>query len=285
MSAQLSVTIGADRYWGVQCWLDGGSTPASFGASDAITAYVYRGQDQSQLFSLSVAPYTDNGGTGYAGGQLKLGIANADSSALERLGTYLVRAWWTPQGSSQTFAIWSGTLLAEPAAGTSGETTVAYCSYQEMLDLGSWAEILGSDADTEGFYVQRLRAREWLDWTILNNYRGAYVGLFEQHSTLAFEFGYAGWRRSLGPSPSLVTYLQQNMMIVRPQIVEACAHYALARVGLSQVGLNNQFASYGCYHRDMATRCLIGTTAEIDLNGDGIGELFINLSSTNTLFT
>ncbi len=287
MSAQLQVVVGADRNWPVQCWLDGGTTPASFGASDTLTAYVYRGGDQAQLFALATAPYADNGGTGYAGGQVQLSVSSTNSATLEADGLYAVQVWWTPSGTSKNYCVWRGTLLCLPSAGSATQPTLTYCAYSDMLRFGPWVEQLQDSASAqEGFYDQRLLAREWFDWAVINNYRGASVGNFDTTSTLAFAFGGGvGWRRGTGPSPSMVTWLAADQLIVRPQVTMACAYKALAIVGLAQVGTHNRLASFGAYCRDMADRLLTGITAEVDLNNDGIGEIFINLSSTNTLFT
>jgi hypothetical protein len=65
--------------------------------------------------------------------------------------------------------------------------------------------------------------------------------------------------------------------------VQANAHKALAEVGLAQLGKNNTFFDYGCYHRDMALKKMTGIVMELDLNGDGIGEILIPVGSTNPL--
>lgn len=285
---RLEVVIGSHRDWPLQCWNQGAQTaPAGWASGDIMTAYLYQGQEQSQLMTLAVSWYTAGSTqTGYGQAQVVLTITAAQSATLEQNGVYTWQIWRTPSGSSEATCVGRGQLAALPAAGSDTQTVTPYIQYSDMKALAPWIEYCqDSDSDQEGFYSQRLQSREWMDWMILNCYRGAYVGLFEQHSTMAFEFGYAGWRRSLGPSPSLITYLEDNDLIVRPQIVKACSHYAISLVGLAQVGANNQYASWGAYHRDMAEREAVGITAEIDINGDGIGELFINLSSTNTLFT
>jgi hypothetical protein len=110
--------------------------------------------------------------------------------------------------------------------------------------------------------------------------------MFEGHSTLAFAWGGGvGWRRSLGPSTTLITYLAANKLIVRRQVIEACAFKAASFIGMRQMGMGGNFTAFGQYCRDMASRLMCSITAEVDLNGDGVGELFINLGATNTLMT
>jgi hypothetical protein len=284
---QLRIVQGAYADYPIQSWNRGKVTQPAYASGDTLAAYVYQGQSDTVLFAPSVTWYTAGSTqTGYTQGQVLVSITGAQSALLEQNGTYTLQVWWTQSGGGKTEPIVRSQLVCEPAAGATIQTVTPYCQLSDLLDYAPWVSIVqNTDSDQEGFYRQRLKAREWMDWMILNDYRGAFVGLFETHSTAAFEFGYAGWRRSLGPSPSLITYLSQNMLLVKPYIVEACAYKAISLVGLGQIGLNNQLASHGAYYRDMATRKACEITAEVDINGDGIGELFISLNSTNSLYT
>jgi hypothetical protein len=279
----IKIPLGSKTDLPIQTTNRGGKSNPAYQPSDSFTAQLSRGQGQAVLFNPTVAFYTDGGTqTGYDQGQVLVALAAAQMATLEAGGTYLLEVWWT----QQTSCVARLAIFVEASAGTGTQTVVPYCSLQDVLDIAPWVrQIQDSDSDQEGFYAQRKQARDWMDEAILNNYRGAYVGLFETHSTMAFAFGYAGWRRSLGPSPSLVTYLQQNLLLVKPYIVRATAHWAAGLIGLSQIGINPQQAQMGCYHRDTAEREMVAITAEVDLNADGVGELFINLGSTNTLFS
>ena len=284
----LSIVQGACADWPLQCWQRGAITAPVFAAGDTLAAYVYPGQSQARLFAPAVIWYTaSNTQTGYGQGQVLVSVTAAQSATLEAAGEYTLLVWWTAADASKTAPVWRGTIDVEPAAGTSTRLVTPYCELSDLLQYAPWIRTLqGTDTDQESFYSQRLQAREWIDWCVLNNYRGASVGNFEFASTLAFAFGGGvGWRRGVGPSPSMVTWLASDYLIVRPQIVEASAYKAISQIGLAQVGLNNQQASFGAYYRDMAERVLTATTAELDLNDDGIGEIFVSLGSTNTLMT
>jgi hypothetical protein len=279
---------GAYADWPLQTWNRGSQTAPAFGASDTIAAYVYPGQSQAQLFAPAVSWYTaGDTQTGYGQGQVMVSMTAAQSATLEAGGRYTLIVWWTGFGTSKTAPVWRGEIAVEPAAGTSTQLVAPYCQLSDLLQYAPWIRTLqDQDSDQESFYSQRLQARQWLDWAIENCYRGASVGNFEYASTLAFAFGGGvGWRRGVGPSPSMVTWLEEDLLIVRPQIVEASAYKAISQIGLAQIGLNNQQAAFGAYYRDMAERVLVATTAEIDLNSDGVGEIFVSLGSTNTLFT
>ena len=261
-----------------------GGEPEVFIASDTFTSYIYRGQDQVPLITPTVAFDTNVGmQNGYDQGQLLVTGTSVDSAMLEASGNYLLQVWW----SQQTAPVARVEILVQPAFGSATQTITPYNTYKDMLEIASWVQLVqNTQTDQEGFYNQRLQARTWMDWAILNNYRGASVGTLEMHSVLAFNFGGGyGRRRSVGPSPSLIDYLAQNKLILRPQVVKACAHWACSIIGLSQIGTNNQYAQYGLYHRDMALREATSITAEIDLTGTGIGSIFVPLSATNTIFT
>lgn len=246
-----------------------------FDGTEPLACDVWSGEEQATLFTLPVA--WDSG----PAGTVKIPVPGVTSAAAG-VGLYqgLVRL------ADNSEALGRFELDIRHAPGSGVETITPYCALQDLLDYAPWTKLVQSEEDVTGFLDKRIQAREWLDWVIINNYRGASVGLFETHSTMAFAFGGGvGWRRSLGPSPSLIDYLAADKLLIRPQIIRACAYKAISYIGLAQIGISNQYAALGSYYRDMADRELVGITAEVDLNNDGTGELFINLSSTNTLNT
>ena len=246
-----------------------------FTGTESILTDLWAGDDEAVITTFPAIWQNGPAGT------ITIPVPAATSAALD-VGLYqgLVRL------ADDSEALVRFSLDVRHAPGTILQTITPYAGYGDMQLLAPWVALVQGDDDLAGFLEQRIEARRWLDWVIINNYRGASVGLFETHSTMAFVFGGGvGWRRSIGPSPSLIDYLQKNDLIVRPQISRVCAMKAVSLVGLAQIGINNQYAAFGAYYRDMAERELVGLTAEVDLNGDGIGELFINLSSTNTLMT
>ncbi len=288
MSVQLTIVQGSAADWPLQAQNRGGASVPTFGSSDTLTATVWIGVNQTALFQPAVSWYTANGTqTGYGQGQVLVSPTAAQSTQLEQNGTYSLEVWWTQSGTGKTACIVRATVSVLPAPGTSSEAVTTYCQLSDMLQRAPWISLVQrADTDSEGFYPQRLLARNWMDWVIINCYRGASVGLFEEHSTLAFVFGGGvGWRRSLGPSPALLTYLADNDLIVRPQIVTACAYKAIAEIARAQTGIANQWAAQAPYYDALASIELASITAEVDLNNDGIGELFINLGSVNTLMT
>jgi hypothetical protein len=276
---ELEIIQGSARDWPLEAVNQGGTTPSGFLESDGIKATLWSGQDQAQLFEPAVS-WRDA-----STGQFDLAVSNAQSATLQENGDYHIQVNVSRAGKLVTIA--DLLLRVFPSPGAATQLVVPYCTYHDLLNRGDWiSRVQANDFDQQGFYTQRLQARQWMDQAILNNWRGAGMGLYGAHSESAFAFGGGyGPQRSIGPSQTLIGYLAANYLMLKPYIVEACSHWALSLKGLSQVGTNNQNAAYGAYHRDMAERRLTGITAEIDINGDGIGELFINLGSTDTLFT
>jgi hypothetical protein len=252
-----------------------GAAYTGFTGAESLTCTVWPGDDITATATLPASWLAAANGT------ITVQIPGATTATLAE-GIYQ----WLLALTDSTAELARGTLAIELAPGTATQTVQPYCTLHDMLLHAPWVELVQSGSDQAGFYEQRLEARRQMDWAILNNYRGASVGLFEQHSVQAFAFGGGvGWRRSQGPSPSLVTYLAQNKLILRPQIVRVCAYWAISEVSRAQIGINNAWAAQGPYYEALAERELCGTTAEVDLNGDGVGELFINLGSTNPLMT
>ena len=291
MNSLRPIVQGDDYDCPIQCVLAGGENNATFAAGDILTAYLYRGQNQTPLFTSVPVWYTAGGTqTGYGQGQVLFTVSSLQSLTLEPNGQYLVGIQWSPAATPTRKATIARAMLPiQTAPGTDTQTILPYCQLKDMLRYADWiSTVQDQDSDQESFYPERLLARQWMDDTIVNNYRGSFVGLFEGHSITAFAFGNTGWRRSLGPSPSLITYLAQNMLILDPPIIEACAYKAISYLGMRQVGINAQLAQLGFLFDARATRRLSDITACINTGGSTTanhGTLFINLNSTNTLMT
>jgi len=215
---QIEIIAGSKEDWPLQCWNRGSvSSPTDWASTDTLSAYVYQGQSETQVFAPTVAWYTAGGTqTGYGQAQVLLTIGSSDSGALEPNGTYTVIIWRTPTGSTQPSAVWRGTLKVLPAAGTSTQLVTPYCQLSDMLLYAPWLRDIG-DVDTmqEGFYTQRLQARQWLDWLVVKQWRGGAWGVFGDASLPASQWsGWGMWRTPL-PSPYLMNILAGGFV---PQI-------------------------------------------------------------------
>jgi hypothetical protein len=209
MPEQLTITVGANAPFKLQCKNRGALSAPQFLMTDGLSAYVYQGQDQAALFGASVQWYTAGGTqTGYDQAQIQVTIAAEQSATLVPGGEYEFLVWRTPQGTTEPQCVWRGDLLAKSAAGSGIQSIQPYCQLADMLRYAGWiGNIQNPDTDQQGFYLQRLQAREWLDNLIVKNYRGgAWAAFGDAARPAATWSGWSSWRSSL-PSP----WLQQQL--------------------------------------------------------------------------
>ena len=81
-----------------------------------------------------------------------------------------------------------------------------------------------------------------------------------------------------------IQHWRQTSYLVTPRIKNVCAYYALSRICESMITKSGQYVALASRFRFEAESLLATTTVEIDVNGDGFGEVPINFSSTNTLW-
>jgi hypothetical protein len=368
---RLTIVQGSAADFPLQAVNRGGKTFPTYAAGDALTAQVFAGQNQTALFTPTVGWYTAGSSqTGYGQGQVLVSITAAQSLPLDYAGTYTLEVWWQPAGGGKSACIWRGQLAVETAAGTATQPTPTYCTFADMLRYAPWVRLVQDfDTDQEGFYSQRVEARQWLDWLIIRSWRGTSAAYFGDSGRSA-QFWLGSWVRRT-PLPSkwlqdqlaggfflqggiaisnagsgysqpptvtvaapggtgttatftatvsggMITTIYPNtqgsgyvpgqvytltiaggggtggaatatassgVLMLRPPIVRVCALKAISLVGEAQIGLNNQQAEYGTYFRDLAASEALSIVAECDLNGDGVADLPIPISPSNTLFT
>ena len=128
------------------------------------------------------------------------------------------------------------------------------------------------------------RRRDWLDEMVLRNYRGGNVSLLGYHGFALDAWYTGGGRRTALTNRWLFAALQANQLLVTPRIKNVCAYYALSRICESMITKGGMYAMLAARFRLEAESLLASTTVEIDVNGDGYGEMHINMSSTNTLW-
>jgi hypothetical protein len=285
ISGEQQIVQGSVADWTIMSVASDG-TPLVFASGDTVASFLYQGGTEAALFSPTTI-WTPP--TGYLTGMAQVSPTSVQSAGLDPNGDYILQIWWTSSDTTRKACIARQTVRVLPGPGITVQTIVPYCQLADMLRYADWiTTIQDTDTDQEAFYPERILARNWMDEAVINGFRGSYVGLFEGHSLTAFAFGNTGWRRSVGPSPSLMDYLESNFLIVDPYIVRACAYKAIAILGQRQMGQNNQLASIGALFEAKASREMSGITACININNNPLtprGTFFINLNSTNTLMT
>lgn len=206
-----------------------GSLPTGFLSSDVLSAQVWVGQNQSVLFAPAVS-WSD-----YTTGAVNVSLTNAQSAALDFAGRYYVII--TATRGSKSVDIIECTLRVMAAPGTSTEVVTPYCSYVDILDHAPWITMIqDDDSGQESYYTQRLRAKEWLDWLIIRNYRGTSASYFGDPGRGA-QYWMGGWaRRSALPSQWLINQLSGGI-VIQPVTLTAQGHgYTFATVTFSGGG-------------------------------------------------
>lgn len=260
-------------------------TPAAniFLNTDTLTAAVWAGSNETPPLQPAVAW----GSAGAASGQFVISFQDADSARLA-IGRYYLQAWATRAGTPPRTAtlLPRGTAIEILAApGTSFAARPTYISILDVRKIAPWIEDLQVPESNTGFDDQLADARDWLDELILRNYRGGNVSLLGFHGFALDAWYTGGGRRTSLTNRWLKDALAASQLLVTPRVKMICAYYALSRICESFITKSGMYISLASRFRFEAESLLSSTTVEIDVNGDGYGEVPINFSSTNTLWT
>ena len=257
---------------------DGNGDPVIglFSGSETFTATVWPGGGQPITCAASATWVTADLATALL---TVLAAASAPvAPAIYRLRLAITR-------SGKTYLIHQGSLEFTDDPGAAAVLS-AYTSYQRCRELAPWIDgCFDPTKHLAGFLRERATARETFDQLVLKMYRSPAIGMFGDMSAAALSWAGGGVRRTPLPSSMMITWLASNFLIVTPQVDKINAYLAIAEIGRQQIGVNNTFATYGQAFAEWASAEISVCTAQLDLNGDGIGEIPIPLWSTNPLFT
>lgn len=153
-----------------------------------------------------------------------------------------------------------------------------------MRNIAPWIDDLQAPQNDTGFDNQLADARCYVDELILRNYRGGNVSLLGYHGFALDAWYTGGGRRTSLTNRWLFAALQSNQLLVTQRVIDICSYYALSRICESLITKSGQYISLAARFRYEADSLASSTTFEIDVNGDGFGEVPINMSSTNTLW-
>ncbi len=281
MGLTLDIAQGTSRDFPFQVANPDGTIPTGvFLSSDTLTASVWSGSNETPLLTPATSWISATSA------QFQITLQNTDSSSLA-IGQYYVQAYATRAGSPSrtTSLLPKGTaLIVLAAAGTSFTPRPTYISIQDIRNIAPWIDDLQVPDNNAGFDNQLADARDWLDELIVRNYRGGNVSLLGYHGFALDAWYTGGGRRTSLTNRWLYQALQANQLLVRPRIKQVCAYYALSRICESMITKSGQYTALAGRYRFEAESLLASTTAEIDVNGDGYGEVPINFSTTNTLW-
>src|SRR5271157_74082 len=281
MGISLELVQGTARDFPFQVQNPDGTVPTGiFAGTDVLTASVWQGQNETPILTPAASWISASSA------QYQVTFQNADSASLA-YGQYYLQAFATRAGSPvRTTALLprgtSLTILAAP--GTSFTARPAYITIGDVRNIAPWIDDLGVPDSDSGFDNQLADARDWLDELVLRNYRGGNVSLLGYHGFALDAWYTGGGRRTALTNRWLFAALQSNQLLVRPRVKQICAYFALSRICESMITKSGQYVALASRFRFEAESLLCSTTVEIDVNGDGFGEVPINFSSTNTLW-
>jgi hypothetical protein len=282
MSIALELTQGTARDFPLQITNPDGTAATQFLNTDTLIGSVWAGANEAVLVNPAVTWLNSNA----PAGQIQITFQNTDSASLA-IGEYYLQAYATRAGTpARTTALLphgtSLSILAAPGATFAARST--YISIIHVRRIAPWIDDLQVPNSNTGFDDQLADSRDWLDEMTLRNYRGGNVSLLGYHGFALDAWYTGGGRRTSLTNRWLKTALASNQLLVTPRIINVCSYYALSRICETMITKGGMYATLAARFRLEAESLLASTTVEIDVNGDGFGEVPINFSSTNTLW-
>jgi len=282
MGLTLEINQGASRDFPLQVSNPDGTPATQFLNTDTLLTNVWQGTNETALDNPTTTWLNSNA----PAGQILISFQNTDSAALA-IGQYYIQSYATRTGTpARTAALLpkGSSLTVLAAAGAVFTARPTYITIQSVRNIAPWIDdLIVPDNDT-GFDNQLADARSWLDEIILRNYRGGNVSLLGYHGFALDAWYTGGGRRTSLTNRWLFAALKSNQLLVTQRIIDIQAYYALSRICESMITKAGQYVSLAARFRFEAEMLLSSTTAEIDVNGDGFGEVPVNLSGTNTLW-
>jgi len=257
----------------------GSTAQGSFLSTDVLTAKVWAGSNETPLLTPTASWISA------PNAQFQVSLQNTDSSSLA-YGIYYLQAYATRAGTpTRTTALLPrGSSLEIIAAPLAVVPRPTYIGVVDLRKIAPWIDDLQVPDSHEGFDDPCSDARDWLDEMTLRNYRGGNVSLLGYHGFALDAWYTGGGRRTSLTNRWLFAALAANQLLVTPRVRQVCAYYALSRICESMITKSGQYVALASRFRFEAESLLASTTVEIDVNGDGFGEVPINFSSTNTLW-
>ncbi len=280
MSIALELVQGTSRDFPFQVTNPDGTVPAGiFLGTDVLTASVWAGLNEVPLLTPTTTWISATNA------QYQVTLQNTDSAGLP-IGVYYLQAYATRAGSPPrtTALLPKGTSLEIIGEALLAVPRPTYISVVNLRTIAPWIDDLQVPDGTTGFDDACADARDWLDEMTLRNYRGGNVSLLGYHGFALDAWYTGGGRRTSLTNRWLYAALAANQLLVKPRIIQVCSYYALSRICESMITKGGMYAMLAARYRLEAESLLASTTVEIDVNGDGFGEVPINFSSTNTLW-
>jgi len=282
MALSLELTQGCSRDFPLQINNPDGTPATNFLNTDTLVCNVWAGANETPVATPACTWYNSNA----PAGQILISCQNTDAGALP-FAVYFIQAYATRAGSpTRTAALLprGSTLEILAATGTTFTARPTYITITDLRTIAPWIDEIQVPDSHTGFDDQCADARDWLDELILRNYRGGNVSLLGYHGFALDAWYTGGGRRTSLTNRWLKQVLVANQLLVTARVKQVCAYYALSRICESMITKGAQYIALAARFRFEAESLLASSTVEIDVNGDGYGEVPINFTSTNTLW-
>jgi hypothetical protein len=276
ISKRLEAGTSADFVFQVML-ADGTEAIGVFLGTDTLTGKVWPGGDHPTTFAPTVTWFDADAG------KPKITFNNADTATVTP-GLYSLQAYAERAGRTTRLLPEGSTLEILPTAGV-GPIRPSYIDVDDLKAVAGWIVDLQSPDSHTSFDEQCADARDWVDELVLRNYRGGHVSLLGMHGLALDSWFTGGSRRTSLGNRAIKDWLTQNKLLVTPRVKQICAYYAIHRICEGMLSRGNQYLGLSAKFRFEAETLLASTTFELDVNGDGYGEIPINMSAANTLWS
>jgi len=179
-----------------------------------------------------------------------------------------------PFGTTTRLRVLDAWLALTSSPGASVMPPV-YCTYDDLRYAGggSWIDLIREREGLANFTRERALARAWLDTLILKKFRP-----WETYRADAADWYLGGPVE--GRDPMLSGYLAANLLIVSDDVKQITALKSLELICRSRLTFEkgDTFHERANLFKALCRNRVLCTTAEIDIDGDGIGDYAFNLS-------
>jgi hypothetical protein len=194
-------------------------------------------------------------------------------------GVYRVLVEITGGGVTRTAFLGRLEVVGRPGSTVAKPT---YGSCRDIIDRTPWIGRLADPEDTTGFGRERGLARERLDDCILRHYRSDSLSFNAYPVSLAL----GGRRRTGQTSPYLSGLLVANKLMLTAHVLDVVRLYATGYILEAQVkpDAGNGYAEMAAAFITQAEDRMSTLTAELDIDGDGIGDITVDLGGSDSLW-
>jgi hypothetical protein len=272
----------ADGAWTVTA-LDGSGGAVVFDPLDALECTVWQGADSAALFSPAFAWISAPDGT------IEVSVTAAQTAVLTP-GVYPLEITALPHATALRLAILDAWFQVGPRPGVALQPPV-YGTYQDLVDYGggAWIETLRQKEGLANFVRERSRARDYLDSLICKKFRPwagrtvhwsetTIVGPPDARNVTIRDYLAADYKTPSTPLPVVLTR-GQTVLMVTDAIREIVALKALEMICRQRISLesDDKYATKAGYFQALCRQRVLCTSAELDINQDGIADYAFNL--------